>query len=273
MKILKCLLLASLCASLFACTYPKLGEVHSRFEESTNGSLTIQGNIDPSGTNSFSFSVMGDIHMGSPFGHILDEAVTDSVAAGDSFAFLIGDITDNGRAKDFDTVISSLNDRGLAYRTALGNHDIYFGGWENYKKKFGAATYSFDVDNVHFSVLDSANGIIGQEQFNWLKSDLESTSQTVKIIISHYAPYTGQFQSPWSLSSNEESAILKNIAYENKVNMVISGHYHGLAEKTIGGVKYITTGSTNKIPNIGDERHYLQVTINNTTITTKTIEL
>ncbi len=267
------LLLTIIISSASSCTKPQLSEVSTRIGDSLSGNLVTPSNLDPAGTNNFSFAVMGDIHMGSPFGHNLDQAIQEALNGGDSFALLAGDLTDNGQSKDFDTVINAFTDQGLSYRPALGNHDIFFDGWSNYKKKMGPATYSFDADHVHFSVIDSANGVIGERQFNWLKSDLAGTSQPIKIIVTHFAPFTGVWQSPWRLSSDEESAILKNIAYENSVAMVIAGHYHGYQEKNIGGTIYLTTGATNKIPNVGNEHHFVRVTINGTSITTHLVEL
>ena len=236
-------------------------------------SLTQPANIDPAGTDDFTFAIFGDLHVGSPFGNVLSKAIGHSKAAGDSFVILAGDLTDNAKNRDFDTIIEAFSSQSFEFRSAIGNHDIYFDGWENYKSKIGPSVFSFDADNVHFSFLDSAEGVLGKRQLDWLKNDLSSTSQPIKVIVSHFSVHTGQFQSIWRMSSDEESSILKKIAYDHNVALVVGGHFHGYKNKTIGRTLYVTTGGANRIVDPGQTKHYVRVTISGTNLSVEKVEL
>lgn len=258
---------------LTSCTVPQLGEVRKRVQDSLSGQLSTPGDLDPDGTNNFSFAVFGDTHVGSPMGSILNKAIQSSKAAGDSFVVVAGDLTDYGKSSQFDEFISAFNSQSHIFRAAIGNHDIYFNAWKTYKNKIGAATYSFNADHVHFAVIDTANGVIGKKQLNWLRQDLASTSQSVKIIVSHFSPYTGEFQQVWRLSSEEETAILKDIANTYNVSLVIAGHYHGFVQKRIHNTIYLTTGGVNKVIDVGEKKHYVRVRVNATNISIRQIKL
>ncbi|MDB2426056.1 metallophosphoesterase, partial [bacterium] len=139
------------------------------------------------------------------------------------------------------------------------------------KNSVGPSVYSFDADNVHFSMLDSANGILGEAQLEWLKDDLASTSQPVKIVVTHYSPWTGRFLKLWAMSSDEEAAILKDIAYTYDVNLVLAGHYHGYINHIIGRTQYVTTGGVNKLIDFGESKHFIRVLVNGSDVSVQKV--
>jgi len=257
--------------NLQACTWPYTDQVHTRVNESLSGQFYLPPSIDPSGINQFSFSVFGDTHTGSPLGTVLQLALDKVKAQSDAFVVVAGDLTDYAKSDQFDEFKKVFSDNNITYRSAIGNHDIFFGGWSSYKNKIGSSVYSFDADNVHFSILDSANGTLGQRQLDWLNTDLKNTTKEHKIIITHYSPVTGEFMSFWRLSSDEESSILKTIAYKYNVDLVVAAHFHGFYEKRIGNTLYVVTGGVNKLMQIGYSRHFLQVTIDGSKISTQKI--
>ncbi|MFK8136802.1 MAG: metallophosphoesterase [Bdellovibrionales bacterium] len=265
-------LVTALTLSFFTgCYKPDFQLTSKRFNKSLDGSLNSVADIDPTGTNNFSFAIFGDVHMGTPVGNSLLEAIQSSKSGGDQFAILNGDITDSGKASSYDELVNTFAAESFEFRTAIGNHDIYFNGWDNFKNKIGRSTYSFQADNVFFAVIDTANGLIGAGQLAWLEETLESNSSEHKVIVTHFSPYTGKHQSLWRLSSDEESAMLKDIAFRTNVDLVIGGHMHGYLDRTIGGVRYIVTGGTNKIPDLGSSQHYVRVTISGTNLNVQKI--
>src|SRR5690606_18060093 len=120
--------------------------------------------IDPSGTDQFSFVVIGDTHVGSPGGEVYQRVLQDAKNFGDAFVVIAGDLTHGGKGGEFDQFNAVADDAGIEVRAAIGNHDIFFGGWNEYKAKLGKSIYSFSADNVHFAMIDTANGVLGEAQ-------------------------------------------------------------------------------------------------------------
>lgn len=260
-------------AAIVACNNFDFGGIRDRFKENMNGSLSNPGSIDPAGTDSFTFAVMGDSHTGVPWGKVLPSAVLHSQAAGDAFVILAGDVTNFGKEDEFAELLKVFSDLGVTFRATLGNHDLYFEGWKSYAKYLGRSIYSFDADNVHFSMLDSGNAILGEAQLNWLRTDLESTTKPIKIVVSHYPAISADFDTLYKMASEEESAILKNLLNKYQVNYMFAGHYHGYRTKQLGYTNHVVTGGINTILDPGNEKHYIRVTINGNTVSAQKIDL
>jgi len=254
-----------------SCTNFDIDPVSGRFEDNFSGRLTTPGNIDPAGTNDFTFAVMGDSHIGAPGGKVLSSILDRVVAAGDAFVLLTGDITDTGRDSQYDDLNAMFVEKNVTFRTAIGNHDIFFGGWDSFSKKIGRSIYSFNADNLHVAVIDSANGVLGEGQLRWLERDMATSTAEHKIVISHFPAWNGTFSSIYKMASEEEAAILKDILHRTGVDIMFASHYHGYNETVIGGVKYIVTGGANDIIDIGNGQHFFRVRIRGSVMTTEYI--
>ncbi len=259
--------------SFSACNNFNFDGIRERFRENFAGSMSAPANIDPAGTNSFTFAAFGDTHVGLTATSFISSVVTRSKNEGDAFAIIAGDLTNLGKADEFNAFIGTMNSTGQTYRSAIGNHDLYFDGWSNFKQFIGRSIYSFDADNVHFSFLDSGNGTLGEAQLKWLKSDLANTSQPIKIVVSHYAPISGELDNLFKLSSEEECAILKSILHQNNVNYMVAGHYHGFREVKLGNTTYIVTGGANSFLDPGNTNHFVRFIVNGNSITHQKVEL
>jgi 3',5'-cyclic AMP phosphodiesterase CpdA len=234
-----------------------------------NGSLKGFTNPTLVSNTAFSFSAMGDTHIGSSGGNLFSKALLQSLADGDSFAVTIGDNSNTGFSTELQTFNSQAAAVGLPVYPAIGNHDIFFGGWANYKTIIGRSIYSFSAGIVHIVMLDTANGTFGIEQLNWLKDDLSHNSLPLKVVIMHYPVYVNQFSSIYKLSSDEEATIFKNIMHQFGVQLVISGHYHGSADANLGDTRYLVTGGCNTITDPGQHSHYVKVIVQNGQLVTR----
>lgn len=256
---------------IIACTNLDLDPVSQRFDDNFSGAAAHPGNIDPAGTNVFSFAVLSDTHVGSPGGRTINSILDRVSDEGDAFVLLCGDVTDTGQEEQYSELKNLFLDKGITFRSAIGNHDIFFGGWTQFKRFIGRSIYSFNADNVHVTVIDSANGVLGERQLSWIERDLQEATQEHKIVISHFPPWNGSFGSLYKMASEEESAILKDILHRTGVKIMFSGHYHGHNEIEIGGVKYIVTGGANDLIDIGNSQHYFRVHVNGSIMTTEYI--
>ena len=48
---------------------------------------------------------------------------------------------------------------------------------------------SFDWESAYFALADSHGGRPDDEEMAWLRDDLSSTTQPIKIVILHYPPF------------------------------------------------------------------------------------
>jgi hypothetical protein len=255
------------------CTNFSLDLLNQRLTDNFSGSLSEPGDIDPSGTNQFSFILTGDTHIGSPNGEVLRQIIGQAVVAGDAFFVISGDITQGGLVGEYRQFKTLFDLESMPYRAAIGNHDIFFSGWNDFKQEIGKSIYSFNADNVHIVVLDSANGILGEDQLNWLRADLEGNTNPHILISTHFPPWNGHFSSIFKMPSDEEVAILKQILYDFDVDIMAAGHYHGYTEHDIGRTKFIVSGGANDVLDPGESKHFIRITVNGESMTHQMIEL
>ena len=255
---------------LISCTNIDLDAVNTRFKDNISGKLLSPPDIDPPGTDNFTFAVMGDSHVGSSRGKYLAPALETFQTASDSFYIILGDLTNNGKDKEYSLFESTISAVSIPLRAVVGNHDIFFNGWSRFREKFGRSMYSFNADNVHFTVLDTANGVLGDDQINWLKADLAATTRPLKVVLSHFPPWAGSFSSIFKMSSEEEAAILKDLMYKYSVNYMFAGHYHNFKNVKIGNTIYVVTGGLNNLLDAG-RRHYVRVRVSGNTMSTEKI--
>src|SRR6187549_3179837 len=95
-KVLLFLPALSLLLSPVSCTNFTLDMHNKRVQENFTSGLTVPADLDPAGTNAFSFVVMGDTHIGSPGGEVMQRVVNEAVIHGDAFALVAGDVTQGG---------------------------------------------------------------------------------------------------------------------------------------------------------------------------------
>jgi predicted phosphodiesterase len=272
---LKSLIFIALFIVLYpACTNLKIGQTQQRFWDNMNLPLKTYSDFAPSDPNNFSFSMMGDTHVGSDQGNLMVKALQMSKTDGDSFAVIAGDDSNTGLESELLTFESNIASVGLPVYPAIGNHDIFFNGWDHYKAIVGRSMYSFNAGVVHFVILDTANGTFGEEELNWLKSDLAATNKPVKVAVMHFPAVFGEFSTIYRLSDDEEITIFENIMNKYGVQLVVSGHYHGYSDKNVGGTRYIVTGACNDLLDIGNTSQYIKVMITNgNTVTTRQVPL
>ncbi|MDZ4677151.1 MAG: metallophosphoesterase [Oligoflexia bacterium] len=257
-----------------ACTNLEIDGVTQRFWENMNSGLRTFPDLSVANPTSFSFAAMGDTHIGSSSGgNVMARALQNSRADGDAFAVIAGDDSNTGIESELTTFMAQINASNHPVYPAIGNHDIFFGGWNNYKRIVGRSIYSFNVGNAHIIMLDSANGTFGEDQLNWLRNDLKTTTKPIKIIVTHFPIFSGEFSTLFKLSSDEEATVFKSIMREYSVKLVIGGHYHGYSEQVIGGTRYLVTGACNNILDIGNRVGYVKVVINGSEIAIRQVNL
>ena len=222
----------------------------------------------------FSFAVATDIHWSSSNSigdlgrmykytdRLLADVVTAINAESVNFTILLGDLTDNGLADQFDNVTERLNKLDRPFYPVIGNHDKSEGAWVTEWAKLGQenTTYSFNFAGWHFIVLDSVNdtdteqGIITDDIMKWLQEDLKAHKTMPTIICLHFlvndvpgftelCAFLGS--NPYIDNNKEFKVMLNN--YSNVV-AVLSGHGHLNSITYNNNVTFIETASVIQYP-------------------------
>jgi hypothetical protein len=121
--------------------------------------------VDPPDDAAFRFGILGDLHIGSPRAEPLARAaIADLNASGAELVVQLGDITDEGKAEQFELAAKVLGELDMPVATMMGNHDVLALGETDltgrgfYKTHFGREADGVLLEHKgwRFAVLDSA---------------------------------------------------------------------------------------------------------------------
>ncbi|MBK7406354.1 MAG: metallophosphoesterase [Phycisphaerales bacterium] len=174
------------------------------------------------------------------------------------------------------------NGSSLPVGHCIGNHDVW--GWNKGKSKttgaeakwgkawaldqlgMGRSYHSFDAGGWHFVCLDSIAidpkdpngylGALGEEQLDWLASDLRATPAATPVLVLSHIPIltvTGMLGAPekdtntyrcsGGIMHTDSAPIRKLFADHPNVKLALSGHTHRLDRVEFGGVTYLCNGA------------------------------
>jgi 3',5'-cyclic AMP phosphodiesterase CpdA len=217
--------------------------VADRVRENLSGELHTRG---PAAVNpdSFRFALFGDPQVRADGTSLLGWFRQDAAAKGIDFFCVLGDLTNDGTAEEQGFAKAQFDSVGRPYYCTLGNHDLYqAGGWEWFKTTFGPSCYTvFIGGRVKLLFLDTADGMLGQAQFDWLESELGMDPRFVKIICTHFSIYDGEKPIMFRMPSTEERAKLISLLRRYDVHSMVSGHLHGFRYTRIDGTNYFISG-------------------------------
>lgn len=147
------------------------------------------------------------------------------------FALCLGDVTDIGIKNDYLEYLEFCNklknDYGIKIIfNAVGNHDIYQSHWENWSDYCYPHTsfYKFETSKFSWYALDTANGIIGKQQFEILKNEMDCDPRP-KIVFSHY-PLSVFRPQGGGLNDTAERNLLIDEFVNTDVKAYFAGHNH-----------------------------------------------
>ena len=215
-----------------------------RFRESaalSSPTFNVAGTED----NSFSFLFVGDMHLTGSNTSRLDTVLQAAQDHGDSFIIFLGDLIEKGARADFETFKTTVNAHGFGEKViyALGNHDIFEDGWSAYRELMGPSHYTVTFGNCNFVIVDSADGIVGENQKDWIEEELKmSSSIQHTFIVSHYMPVVPGQRTYLKLANESEAVNLMKMMSRFGVEAWLGGHYHSYVKEKIEGVNYIVAG-------------------------------
>lgn len=164
------------------------------------------------------------------------------------FIITVGDMIEGYNANDFviemmwDEYFNLLEGITTPIYFTPGNHDIQtYQDEAIYKKRVGEPFYSFNHNNIHIIVLDNSRWEAGKQllekkQYDWLKADLAGNAQELTFVFCHQPFWDA------TLEDNHPTDSLHQLLQANKVDYVISGHYHTYFETKYDGIGYVIAG-------------------------------
>ena len=253
------LVLTALCLS--ACyvdwlgfVYTRSGDADARFAQSMEynaqagyASITVPD-------DNYRVYVLTDTHVTEKETRNIDRFVADLLADGSAAPFWInlGDcVNDKGQEDVFESHIGPLEAAGLRHFPTAGNHDIYFGEWNEWVSRFHTSTYWFEVLTPGrrkdlFLSLESAGGTLGRRQREWAEEILTDSQGKYDHITVFTHTHFWKRDNSQTTTGNfalEETYDLADLFARTGVDIVLSGHDHAAETTVFKGVRYETLES------------------------------
>jgi len=187
----------------------------------------------------YSFIMVADTHIqnGSAWGL---ERLKGAIDCEVRFVVVLGDITQSGRERDlraFIEIAGAIRDMGVPVFPVIGNHDVYFGNWEVWKRLIGSTIYRASIGLDALLFLDSANAFFGARQLDWLEGQLRGAAGRA-FVFTHFNLFAENFPGT-SLTDTRERARLVSML-RGRADAMFMGHAHSRSVRELGGVVFIT---------------------------------
>lgn len=171
------------------------------------------------------------------------------------FILHTGDLSHLSEAEEFDALEQNLKQikTGEIFYVP-GEHDVISDNGALYRERFGkkslgAGWYSFDKKGVHFvglvnvvNIREGGLGILGPEQLEWLKKDLEPLAASTPIVVFAHIPLWAVYPQ-WGWGTDDAEQALGFLRRFGSVT-VLNGHIHQTIKKVEGNITFHTAMST-----------------------------
>ena len=234
---------------------PTSDVVNKRFEKSMSLSDNKAVKIIEA-DESYTFYVCTDPHIDGSYNNLREFSTRLRNDSHASFGVVLGDCQDgrNNLPKYIEAIeyIDDVQSKNLPIFSLIGNHDIYFNGWNEFTSLLGPSVYWFELKYAKgrdiFIVLDSASGTLGGKQMSWLREFLSSERDKYRhcFVLTHTNIfYTDNSQLASGCMNLEETALLSDLFNRHKVTLCLQGHDHYRDDIMLGGVRYTIVGTIN----------------------------
>jgi Icc protein len=171
-----------------------------------------------------------------------------------AFVLHTGDLTHLSKPSEFDTLQQVLSELSLPVFYVPGEHDVLEDDGRSYLDRFGKGTlgagwHSFDQNGVHFIALVNVLnlkagglGTLGDEQLEWLESDVKRLSSSTPIVVFAHIPLWSVYPD-WGWGTDDSERALSYLKRFGSVS-VLNGHIHQVMQKVEGHVTFHTAMST-----------------------------
>lgn len=202
--------------------------------------------------NSYAFIVLSDIHMKN--GDARDLEMLKNIIDNEvKFVVINGDISQSGEKEDIKQFIRFAESLDIPCYPVLGNHDIFFNNWPNWKDLIGSTCYRINSDSTTLLILDSANAFFGAKQIDWMEHEVKNAGKNL-FVFAHTNIFVQDLADRQQFTGTRERAKVCSIL-KDRCDIMFMGHVHETFFREIGGVHYITT------ENYCDHLNYCRVSV------------
>ncbi len=202
--------------------------------------------------NDFRFAIIGD-RTGGAQPQIYGRVWREVALLHPDFVINVGDTIQGGDDETAPAEWEELRPIWSRYKHfplyfTPGNHDIWSDlSKQLYEQESGRpAHYSFDFQEAHFTVLDSAarrdspyRGRLSPEQLEFLEQDLQANQEKgPKVVVFHHPFWIAEME------AEDSEFPLHELAKKYGVSHVISGHGHKFVRRVRDGISYMEVGSS-----------------------------
>ena len=207
-----------------------------------SGCASTMGGARASAGEEFYFVQLSDSHWGFEGPAINPDAqgtLKKAVAAVNGmshqpdFIMFTGDLTHTTddpkerrqRLAEFRDIVSALKVKNVRFMP--GEHDASLDNGKAFKEFFGPTHYAFDHKGVHFIVVDNVSdpmAAIGDEQMQWLKSDLDKQPKDARIVVFTHRPLFDLYPQ-WDWATTDGAQAIALLQTHDNVT-VFYGHIH-----------------------------------------------
>ena len=227
------------------------------------GSQTFAQTPKKAEAGSLHFVQISDTHLGFNKPANADvtatlQATIDKINAlpgAPEFIIHTGDLSHDSKEGQFDSLDQLLvGARPKQIYYVPGEHDTSFDDGKMYLQRYGRAMnakgtgwYSFTHKDVHFVGLNNSAvleglGHLGDEQLQWLESDLKGQPSSRPIVVFAHIPLWSVYPE-WGWGTQESEQALALLKRFGSVT-VLNGHIHQVMQKVEGSVTFHTAMST-----------------------------
>ena len=229
-------------------------------------------------SSSFSFAVFGDNKNSIfSFPKLIDKLNRENI----SFSAETGDLIDNmiDGNSEYKIYLKQISKIKKPFLVVPGNHETE-GMSSAYYYIFGKAYYAFSFRNSYFLMLDGSHETgMGDEEFNWLKKQLEIAKNYKHTFVFFHIPIhdpvkdsivKAQFDEPFATK-------LQSLLDKYKIDMIFTAHQHGYFTGKWGNSPYTVTGGAGAELGGDDPKHffhhYVLVDVNGSKVSYKAVQI
>jgi hypothetical protein len=177
-------------------------------------------------------------------------AVVNALPSQPDFIMFTGDLThaaDDDKERErrmtgFKSIVADLKVKDV--RFIPGENDAGLDNGAMYKTMFGAGTYSFDHKGVHFIALDNVsdpNGLIGDNQLQWMRADLGKLDKAQPIVVFAHRPLFDLYPQ-WDWATKDGAKAIEILSSYQNVS-VFYGHIHQEHHQMTGKIAHYAAES------------------------------
>jgi 3',5'-cyclic-AMP phosphodiesterase len=170
-----------------------------------------------------------------------------------AFVVHTGDITHLSSPQQFDDARAILGQLRAPLIALPGEHDVLGNDFAPYKTNFGikdaqsGGWTSWDDNGVHYVVLLNVfnfekMGLMGSDQLDWLKKDLQTQRQQTPIVVFTHVPLYALYPQ-WGWTTQDGAQALVLLSGFDHVT-ILNGHIHQIVTHVEGNISFASAMAT-----------------------------